>query len=221
MKYFLLLVTLFQFQISSSQAIYTTKKDIADAKEIIFFGYDFSHFKLADPKRLSFSNYKDPVGVKEEPASNIKVYVSAWIGYLLNRMDENYFARKLKTSKVVFDFDYTFQIVKRLNDSNLVSLTRSTIPKDSIQSIVNTYQLKQKEGIGFTIIVECFDKSKERSTAYFTFFDIATKKVLMSDYFGTNHADGIGLTNHWGYGFHYTVNSYIDLEFKSNVKSKK
>lgn len=220
MRCFLLAtIVLFCYTVNG-QNVYTSKKDISAAKEIIFYGYDFSHFKLADAKRLLADQQRDPAGVKEHNGSGIKIYVSAWIGYLLDKMGEGYFARKLKTSKVIFDFDYTLQVVKQLNDSNLVSFKKSTIPKDSIQSIINHYQVKQKEGIGFTIIVECFNKEKEASSAYFTFFDIATKKILMLDYFSTSHADGIGLTRHWGYGFHYTVDSYISNEFKSNVRSR-
>lgn len=220
MKLTLIFVFFLLAHISYGQTVYTAKKDISDAKEIIFYGYDFSHFTLADPKRLYFDQEKDPAGVKQRPVNSMKVYVSAWVGYLLDKMSDNYFARKLKTSKVTFDFDYTLQVIRQLNDSNLVSLLKTTIPKDSIQSIVNNYKVKQKEGIGFTIIVECFNKAKEASSAYFIFFDIATKKVIMADYFSTSHADGIGLTKHWGYGFHYTVESYISNEFKSNVRKK-
>lgn len=203
---------------SYGQAVYSSRKDISAAKEIIFYGYDFSHFTLADPKRLNSALQKDPAGVKEHSVDGIKVYVSAWVGYLLDKMSDDYFAKKLRTPKVTFDFDHTLQVIKQLNDSNLVSLIKTIIPRDSLQVIVNNYQVKQKEGIGFTIIVECFDKDKEASSAYFTFFDIATKKVIMSDYFSTSHADGIGLTKHWGYGFHYTVNSYISNEFRSNLR---
>ncbi|MBK8610474.1 MAG: hypothetical protein IPL84_11195 [Chitinophagaceae bacterium] len=208
------------FHSSYGQTIYTSKKDISAAKEITFYGYDFSHFTLADAKRLYVAQDRDPAGVNEHPVKSIKVYVSAWVGYLLDKMDDNYFARKLKTSKVTFDFDHTLQVIRQLNDSNLVSFLKTTIHRDSIQTIVSNYQVKQKEGIGFAIIVECFNKDKEASSAYFTFFDIATKKVIMADYFSTSHADGIGLTKHWGYGFHYTVDSYMSHEFKSNARKK-
>lgn len=220
MRLISMLVLLMCIYDSYGQRVYTSKKEISSAKEIIFYGYDFSHFTLADPKRLYFAQDKDPAGVKEHQVNSMKVYVSAWVGYLLDKMSDNYFARKLKTPKVTFDFDYTLQIIRQLNDSNLVSLFKTTIHKDSIQEIVNNYQIKQKEGIGFTIIVECFNKDKEASSAYFTFFDIASKKIIMSDYFSTSHADGIGLTRHWGYGFNYTVDSYISNEFKSNVRKK-
>lgn len=220
MKLIPIIALFLSVHISYGQTVYTSKKDISNAKEIIFYGYDFSHFTLADPKRLSFAQDRDPAGVKEHPSNSMKVYVSAWVGYLLDKMSENYFERKLKTPKVTFDFDYTLQVIRQLNDSNLVSIRKTTIPKDSIQTIVNNYQVKQKEGIGFTVIVECFNKDKEASSAYFTFFDIATKKIIMLDYFSTSHADGIGLTNHWGYGFNYTVDSYISNEFKSNLRKK-
>lgn len=210
----------FMFSLNAgAQTVYSSKKDISDAKEIIFYGYDFSHFKLADAKRLYAAASKDPAGINE-PAG-IKKYISGWVGYLLNKLGDGYFARKLKTSKVTFDFDYTLQVIKNLNEDELVSLVKTSIPADSIKSILSKYQIKQKEGIGFTIIVECFDKKTETSSAYFTFFDIATKNILMSDHFSTSHADGIGLTSHWGYGFTYTVESYISDEFKSRVRSKK
>lgn len=205
-----------------SQNIYTTKKDISDAKEIVFYGFDFSHFKMAE-NRVSDSYYPtdDPVGIKAPKHGYFKLYMSKWTGYLLERMDSRYFAKNLKTDKVIFDFDYNFEKIKQISDSNVLADTKVKIPVDSIQSYIYNYDIKQKEGIGFTIIVECFYKKKEASSAYFTFFDIATKKILMCDYFSTSHANGIGLTNHWGFGLHYTVDSYISNEYKSNIKSKK
>ena len=96
MRLISILALLLYFQNSIGQTVYTSKKDISATKEIIFFGYDFSHFTLADPKRIYTGQDKDPVGVKEHPENRIKVYVSAWVGYLLNKMSDNYFARKLK-----------------------------------------------------------------------------------------------------------------------------
>jgi hypothetical protein len=221
MKYIFASILLMNSIYINAQKIYSTKKDISNATEIVFFGYDFSNFKLVDPKSVGNIQLKDPVKIKEVSKNPIKQYISSWVGYLLDRMGEKYFAKHLKTSKVIFDFDYTFEKIKNLSDSNIIGLSKTNIPKDSIQSIINDYQVKQKEGIGFAIIVECFNKSKESTSAYFTFFDIASKKVIMTDYFITSHADGIGLTNHWGYGLNYTVNSYMTNEFKSNVKSKR
>lgn len=219
MRYTLLLFAVIFYINTSAQNVYTSKKDISAAKEIIFYGYDFSHFTLADAKRSYADQLNDAAGLKEEPG--LKKYVVGWIRYLMNKLGDGYFARKLKTSKVTFDFDYTLQLIKDLNENDLLSLTKTSIPPDSIKAIVWRYQVKQKEGIGFTIIVECFHKEREASSAYFTFFDIATKNILMSDHFSTSHADGIGLNSHWGYGFTYTVESYISDEFKSRVRSKK
>ena len=135
-------------------------------------------------------------------------------------MDERYFARKLKTSNIVFDFQYTGKVIQMLDEKDIASLTKNTISPDSIQSIIDNYQISQKEGIGFSVIVECFDRDKHTSSAYFTFFDIATKKIIMSDYFSTNNPSGNGLTKYWGKGFLDTVDVYISAEYRYSLKRK-
>ncbi|MGB4843495.1 MAG: hypothetical protein WBP16_03460 [Ferruginibacter sp.] len=206
MKYTLLaFATLFYMSVLGQNS-YTSKKDISDIKEIIFYGYDFSNFKLADGKR--FSDEK------------IKKYIPAWISFLTGKMNETYFAKRLKTNKVIFDFEFTTKLIKELDEQTLVSLIKNHINIDSLQGIINNYETTRKEGIGFSIIVECFDKSTNRSSAYFTFFDIATKKIIMTDYFSTNHASGAGLSKYWGRGFYITVDSYISDEFKSSLRKK-
>ncbi len=207
MKYFPFILSML-FSINSfGQKVFTTKKDISDAKEIIFFGYDFSHFKLAEAKRLN----------KNE---NISVYPPAWVGFLNKMKDEAYYADKLKTKKVVFDFDHTTEVMKNLKDDDLISITKNVIHPDSIQNIVNSFQFKQKEGIGFLIVVECFEKQTKTSSAYFTFFDIATKKIIMSNNYATSHAAGTGLTSYWGAGLNETIFTYLDEKYKKHLKSK-
>ena len=110
--------------------------------------------------------------------------------------------------------------MKSLKNDDLISITKNIISPDSIQKIVDDYQVKQKEGIGFLIIVECFEKLTKNSTAYFTFFDIATKKVIMSNYYGSAHASGSGLTKYWGSGLSETIFLYFDEVYKKQLKSK-
>lgn len=218
MKYFFFLSLVLSALATNAQTVYTSKKDVAAAKEIIFYGYDFRYFRLADPKRLEAYDTDDPAGIKVPLNNKLKAYASAWVGYLLDKITNKEFARDLKKSKVTFDFDYTLQGIRELSDSDHITPVKTSIPPDSIQTILNNYQVKQKEGIGFTVIVNCFNKETETSSAYFVFFDIATKKVLMSNYYRTNHANGIGLTKHWGYGFYRTVNAYIGEEYRVRIK---
>ena len=80
--------------------------------------------------------------------------------------------------------------------------------------------MKQKEGIGFVVIVECFEKETKMTTAYFTFFDIATKKVLISDYFGYDYPDEKGVIKYWGSGLATTFYQYLDSIYKKKLKTK-
>ena len=183
-----------------------TIADISKSKEIIFYGYDFGHFKLVDPKKFNDGRIKD--------------YLPVWVSYVMKRMDEKYFARKLKKKNVIFDFEYTGKIIQDKDELDLASLTKHIIPADSIQSIISNYQINQKEGIGFTVIVESFVKSQNEVSAYFTFFDIATRQVILADHFSTKSATGLGLTKFWGNGLHSTVDVYISAEYRYRLKSK-
>ncbi len=204
MKKMLVLVLSFSSLNLFGQKIYSTEKDVFDIKEIIFYGYDFSHFKLADAKLLS--------------NGNIKKYIPAWIGFLNEHTNETDLQRRFKKEKVAFNFEYTTSLIKKLNEDDLVTAVKHILSPDSIQSYISNYQIKENEGIGFVIIIECFEKEKKRVNAYFTFFDISTKKIIMSDYFGANEADGYGLSNYWGVGLNATFAQYIGEIYKKKLK---
>jgi hypothetical protein len=205
MKQQLLFIIILFHLTSFGQTAQPTKKDLKDCKEIIFYGYDFSHFKLAEAKRME---------------KDISKYIPAWIRILNKFHDEKYLAKKLQKDKVIFDFEYTGGLIKKLDKNSLVSISKHIIPSDSVQSIINSYQLTQQDGIGFVVIVECFDKAAEKSTAYFTFFDIASKKIIMSSYFGIGHAIGFGLSEHWGTSLENTFYYYLDEGYKKELKAK-
>ena len=205
MRYLLIGILLLYQNFGFAQRVYSTKHDISEAQEIVFFGYDFGHFKLFEPKRLM--------------EDGIKKNIPLWIDYLSAKEDEDFLKKKMRKNKIIFDFKYLTDIYHSLPESGLVSLSKCTIPVDSIQSIINNYQTSQKEGIGLTIIVECFNKKIDASSAYFTFFDISTKKILMTDHYSTsNHASGLGLSTYWGRAFEATVYAYFDEEYKKNLK---
>lgn len=50
------------------------------------------------------------------------------------------------------------------------------------------------------------------------FFDIATKKVLMSDYFSAREADGYGMINYWGTGLNATFGKYISDVYRKKLR---
>lgn len=205
MKKILLIIAVFAICISYAQNEDTIDKRVFESSEIVFFGYDFSHFKHAEAGRLNQQDFNK--------------YLPGWYEYLNEYNDEVGLKRKFQKDTVIFNFEYTFSLIDSMADKQFVTLTKHTIPSDSIQDILNSYDIQATNGIGFVVIVECFEKRTETVTAYFVFFDIATKEILMSDYFGTNKAGGMGLKNHWGGGLDKTFNKYISQVYRKRLNS--
>lgn len=187
------------------QDTYLSERKVYDAKEITFYGYDFSHFKLADANYLT-----DGGGVKK--------YIGSWIAFYTEHSNKKDLQSRFHKENFVFEFGYTTKIIQNLVEDNLVSITKNTLPPDSIQNIINKYEINENEGIGFVVIIECFNKSNKTASAYFTFFDIATKKILMSDLYGVDKADGYGMSNYWGVGLNSTFAHYSGRIYRERYK---
>ena len=192
--------------ISSTKEEATSEKEVYDTREIVFYGYDYTHFRLADVKRLD---------------EDLKKHVFYWIGFCQDRITEKKLRSVLDKEKVTFNFDPTLAVNKKLNSDDLGAITKVTISKDSIQSYINEYELSEKEGVGFVVILECFDNAGKRTSGYFTFFDIATKQVLKSDYVSSR--EGILSYNRvsdWGSAVVIAFEKYLDV-YADNKKAYK
>ncbi len=179
-----------------SQKVYSSKKDVYAAKEIMFYGYDYTGFRIADAKRIG---------------QDLKKTVFFWIGFLNEHITEKKLISWLDKDRVTFDFDPTVALNKKLKSEDLGVATKHTISKDSIQSFIDKYEVKEKEGIGFVVIVECFDNDAKRTSAYFTFFDIATKKILMSDYISSRDGNSYNRVADWGTALILAFKKYLKV----------
>lgn len=186
------------------QQVYNHQTDVFEASEITFYGYDFSHFKLAEGKRTG---------------EDIKSYIVSWIGFMNEEWPEKSLRHHLKNDDVKFSFAYTQSILLELNNEDLVSYFKHEIPQDSIQRILNKYQIDEKEGIGFVVIVECFEKNTETAYAHFVFFDINSKKVIMADHFGfKSDAWAFGMIKFWGTKFDKLFDKYFSKIYNNRFK---
>jgi len=172
-----------------------SKSRIFNSNEIQFYGYDFSHFKLAEAKRVN-NGYQ------------IKGFIFPWIGW----MDENYPYTKMSENmgvKIIQNYEPTSDLNLNVDSKNVVSIQEHKIPYDTIVSIINNYKLSEKTGIGFVAIIECFYKATETASVHYVFFDIKTREILDSHRFISNKAGGFGLTSFWGYNLYVNMKKYI------------
>ena len=202
-KIFYPILFLYILSVSSfGQISPTSDKDVYNAKEFIFYGYDFTHFKLSDPKRIG---------------QNIKNFVFVWIDFCNKPVNEKDLKKWFQKDKITIDQTHTLEINMKLNNDELGTFSRFTFPKDSIQSYVNNYDIQEKEGIGFVIIYECFNKELKTISACYTFFDIATKQVLLSDYFISRDRNGYNYVRDWSNAMIIALKKYAK-EYRGRVK---
>lgn len=175
------------------------------ASEIVFYGLDFSNFSLIEQKRT------------DEGQKIRDIHFPEWNTYFVKEIPEKTMARWLRKKNVTFDNS----VVSKLNaqaDPNKVavaSLNMGNMYESIKRSIAayTTYDSRQ-QGIGFVINVEYFDRRKLETSAYFTFFDIATHSIISTERVSVRKAQGGGLTNFWGVGLFEVMKDYIDKKYK-------
>jgi len=176
---------------------------IKDSETIYFYGYDFTHFKLAEAKRMN-----DPV----------KDYVFGWVGYLTAKFSKLTFQENMN-KKIIFDFDESIKRNKNLDD-NLVTVFVPEPPSESIyHKIISSYKLKQSEGIGLIVFMEHADKVAETSKIRGIFFDIQTREILNSIAI-ISEASGTSMIRHWGKSFVKSMSIFSQGHYMSSGLKK-
>jgi hypothetical protein len=93
------------------------------------------------------------------------------------------------------------------------------IERNEIDGMVKKYVPDvKKEGIGCSFIIENFNKGTQTADFYVTFFDIASKKVLVCEKMSCKAA-GIGMRNYWAGAIKAALKQIDATEWK-NWKSK-
>ena len=77
--------------------------------------------------------------------------------------------------------------------------------------------IKETTGVGFVIIVDCFDKTKKEVHSINTFFDIESGKLLwVTKTIG--EVGGRGKTDYWALGTVISLKTFIDRVYRKSMK---
>jgi hypothetical protein len=171
--------------LASSQESYT-RSDIFSSNEITWMGLDFSNIKL-----VGSEGFTDPYTIKNTHFRNIN-------NLILNEPDK--YDLKEFFSKQSVDVDLS--VIRERNtlpdDEELVLEDGSVyfLDEPAVQEMISQYTPEASEGIAVVLIMESFNKKDERGYMWVTFFDIATKEVLLTDRM-EGKAGGFGWRNYW------------------------
>ncbi len=180
------LMLIFICLVLSSQVLQSQEiKDIFTSKEAIWYGLDFSKIKLIGSEGFT------------EVAKIEDVYFSSWNNLIINEPAKYNLQLMFHKDTVLFDLS----VVEKRNklpelDELVINNDTYSLDKKTIADIIKKYNTNEKQGIGIVFIMESFDKPKKLSIMWVTFFDIASKKVLLTEKM-SGKAGGVGFRNYW------------------------
>ncbi len=183
------------------------KKEIFTASKIYFYGYDFSHFKLAEAKRIN-------------DGAEVAGYIERWVEHMDANLPITSLTKKMGVT-IVPRYDVTNIKNRIIVPENVVSTHEHFINQVTLETAIKEYELHEKSGIGLVIIIECFYKATKTASVYYLFFDIATREILDNYRFTTNKPGGTGLKSFWGENLEYNFKKYIHSYYLPEKKANK
>jgi hypothetical protein len=172
-------------------AIAQSEKDVIAASELTWFGIDFSKAQFVG----SFNQFAE---AGEKGGDQIKhTFFPAWNDVVANEREKYDLKKAYNKTSINYDLDVVTKRNAAVDADKLVTLNsdEGRITKEEIAKVVSQYK-STKKGVGLVYIVDTYSKAEERGVIWVTFFDIATRKVLIAEKF-TGKPGGFGLRNYW------------------------
>ncbi len=153
-----------------------------------WFGLDFSEAYF-----IGKEGFTNPQDIKDR-------YFDSWNMLIKNEYDKYDIGKYFQKEKVEFSLDNVtarnkeVNIYDRVIDDNGKMLH---LDEGKVQQIIGDYELGNEEhGLGIVFIVESFSKTSEIANYFVTFFDIDSKRVLLTERLD-GKAGGFGVRNYW------------------------
>jgi hypothetical protein len=171
-------------------------------QDLVFYGFDFTYLKLSNPRKVGDGVFIVP---KYFPAWNEMLTqdmlpiakISSWMG-----------------KPGIFVGSSVYEYSTYADVHNFVSSVNFCMPFEDLQTVVQSYVLREKQGVGMVINLVNFNKEKEYALVYVTFFDIETREIMFAAEV-TGNAGGSGMTKHWASGVEEAVRKmFIDQIYK-------
>jgi hypothetical protein len=191
-------------------ALYTQlkPKDVFSQDEVVWYGLDFSKTKFIG----SFENVKKIRPINDYVLKDI--YIPAWNHLIVNEPTNFDIKKTFYKKKVYYDLRSIESINKTIDTNDLITLNSNTISQNDLQDMVDLYKKgNKKEGLGLSFIIESFDKPNEQASLWVVFFDIESKKILLSKHC-VGKPTGFGIRNYWAGAIKHIMNEIRYSKYK-------
>ena len=184
MKKVILLTAIVVYSFSPSQG--QTADDVFSAQKFTWYGLDYTNTYF-----ISSLDFPDPDVLKSK--------IGAWNKLIFDEADKYNLAKFFKkgfttTTKMLVARNEEIDITSRISDDGFLS---THLGSADIHQIINSYETADDHpGIGLVFIVESYNKPNGKGAYWVTFFDIETRKILITERM-LGSTGGIGLRNYW------------------------
>ncbi len=188
-------------------------KSALSATEIVWFGLDFTKAKFV-------GGFDQAAGVAPATGSDMKTkWIPGWNTLIANEPQHFDFRKSFRKDNVIYDMKSVNELNSKIDVDACMVYNEGKIERTEIDGMVKKYKADvKKDGIGLSFIIENFNKGTQMADFYVTFFDIATKKVLICEKISAK-AMGIGIRNYWAGAIKAALKQIDATEYK-NWKSK-
>lgn len=184
-----------------TQDAYVMKEDVFDkefvlkADTLVYLGIDYGELELVNPKK---------VGLESETANKIPVFARRFGVYTLDNIDlETFFNKKVVFNRVPFERNI------KSKSEEWITYERHYLSIDTIEYLLSTYSHISNtfgsKSIGFLVLPEAFEKSKNRVVMSIVFFDLRSRKVVWKI-----KTSGLGRLG----GFHHHWQGAVERAYK-------
>ena len=187
-------------------------KSVFSATEIVQYGLDFTKAKFV-------GGFDQVGGAGAATGSDMKSkWIPSWNSLIQNEQPKYDLKKTFRKDNVYYDISSLNELNSKIDVDACMVPNPGKIEKSDIEGMVKKYTGEKKEGVGLVFIVENFNKGSQMADVYVTFFDIATKKVLLCEK-ESGKAMGIGMRNYWA-GAIKAILKQIDEGDYKNWKNK-
>ncbi|KQS34173.1 hypothetical protein [Dyadobacter sp. Leaf189] len=194
----LVLFALLLCNAAAAWADHTMADLFAGKAKVVFLGLDFTQAKY-----VGSVGFTDPTAIQNQ-------HIVSW-NNLIEMEPKKFSLQKafnLSDGQYVSKVEDMVKFNKSVNVAENITETANSITEDQVKKSVAKYALSEKDGIGIVYVVENLSKTAEKMTAWVTFIDLSTKKVLYTEHV-EGKAGGFGFRNYWA-GAVYKINQEID-----------
>ncbi len=167
-----------------------TAKDYFEVKTMVWYGIDYSKARFIG----SFNQFKDAGSISGKDM--VDKYFPGWNDVVIKEGEKYNLAKFFNKSSVTNDLTSVTKINAATNPDGIMQNGDYTLDASQIPAMVAKYDGQLSEGLGAVFITESYNHDKEQGSYYVVIFDIASKKVLITEKY-TEKSGGFGIRNYW------------------------